>query len=147
MMLVFHHGLTIEELSKGGRCVLRLHGELDMASARELESILCSRAVTHREVLVELTGLSFMDSMGIRAILAGHAACSARGHRLIATGASPRLRRVLETTGLADSPPFAAHPGSGSWPLSTVQGASRARPRRRPPASPPRLPERPSRPR
>jgi anti-sigma B factor antagonist len=130
--------LTIEERTRGYRCVVRLSGELDMAGADQLESLLRSRATSHREVVVELDALTFVDSMGIRAILAGHDACAARGHRLLATGAPPRVRRVLETCGLLQAPPFLAglQRPHLAHPLSAVKGATRSRPRRRPAATP-----------
>jgi anti-anti-sigma factor len=134
-MLVFQPGLTIEERDRGGKCVLRLSGELDMASSDQLEALLRERARDYREIVVELDAITFVDSTGIRSILAGYDASSVRGHRLVAIGASPRVRRVLEVCGLIDAGPFASDPERPtSWPLSTVQGASRARtPRRTPP--------------
>ena len=129
--------LTIEERTRGYRCVVRLTGELDMAGADRLEALLCSRARNHREVVVELDALTFLDSTGIRAILAGHDACAARGHRLLATGAPPRVRRVLDTCGLLQAPPFLTGMQRPSLPhpLSAVKGATRSRPRRRRPAA------------
>jgi anti-sigma B factor antagonist len=125
--------LTIEERTRGYRCVVRLSGELDMAGADRLEALLRSRARSHREIVVDLDALTFLDSFGIRAILTGHDACAARGHRLLATGAPPRVRRVLETCGLLQAPPFLTgmHRPHLAHPLSTVKGATRSRPRRR----------------
>jgi anti-sigma B factor antagonist len=117
-----------------------------MAGADRLEALLRSRARSHPEVVVELDALTFVDSTGIRAILSGHDACAARGHRLLATGAPPRVRRVLETCGLLQAPPFLTgmQRPSLAHPLSTVKGTSRARPRpRRPPTQlPPTAPVR-----
>lgn len=131
-MLVFDRALTVEERTRGSRCVLRVSGELDMASASQLETLVRARAASHREVVLELDALSFVDSIGIRAILSGYDACRALGHLLVATGASAQVRRVLETCGLIDTPPFAPDTArSASSPLSAVGGATRARPPRR----------------
>jgi len=137
-MLVFEAGLTIEERTRGGRCVLRLSGELDMANSDQVEALLRQRARDYREIVVELDAITFVDSTGIRSILAGYDASSVRGHRLLATGAPPRVRRVLEVCGLIDAGPFAPDPERPtSWPLSTVSGATRARPPRHSSPAPP----------
>ena len=58
------------EPEQQGTTALRLYGELDMAAAPALRSVL--HEVQHGgsdEVVVDLRGLSFLDSMGLSALL------------------------------------------------------------------------------
>ncbi|MGH2681387.1 MAG: STAS domain-containing protein [Actinomycetota bacterium] len=70
----------------------RLEGELDMATADDLTQLL--RASTDNDPLVlDFSGVSFMDSSGLRALLEGPANGNAR---LVILNPTPQVRRVLD---------------------------------------------------
>jgi anti-sigma B factor antagonist len=84
-----------------------LSGELDLATAgrlqRELERVEASDA---RSILLDLSGLTFMDSTGIRLMLNAHGRSRADSDRLTMLRGSPAVQRVLQLTGVADLLPF-----------------------------------------
>lgn len=87
----------------GGAARLRLAGELDLGTAAELNAAI-DRLVAEgqRELLVDLTELTFCDSTGIAAFVRGDNRAAAVGGWLRVTGATGRVARVLQVTGLAD---------------------------------------------
>ena len=60
---------SITRSTHGSAEVVTLVGELDMAYAPTVAETLDALADTSRPVIVDLTGLSFIDSSGIHAIL------------------------------------------------------------------------------
>ncbi|MGB2570004.1 STAS domain-containing protein [Micromonospora citrea] len=87
----------------GGGVCLRLVGELDVSTAGELnEAIDRLAAEGERHLLLDLTELTFCDSTGIAAFVRGDNRASADDGWLRVTGATGRVDRVLQVTGLAD---------------------------------------------
>ncbi|MGC5019997.1 STAS domain-containing protein [Micromonospora sp. DT47] len=87
----------------GGGVRLRLVGELDMSTAGELNAEIDRLAAAgERQLLLDLTDLSFCDSTGIAAFVRGDNLVAADGGWLRLTGATGRVDRVLQVTGLAD---------------------------------------------
>jgi anti-sigma B factor antagonist len=86
--------------------VLRLEGELDLASAplfeRELESDQVRGA---RRIVIDLRGLEFLDSTGLRAIFAAHAYARERGQDFAVTRGSEQVQRLLSITRLGEHLP------------------------------------------
>ncbi len=80
---------------------LRLVGELDVASAPELETViarLCEQGA--REIVLDLHELDFMDSSGLRVILTSTRRCERNGCELSLTRAQPRTQRLFELSGV-----------------------------------------------
>ncbi|MER7475423.1 STAS domain-containing protein [Micromonospora sp. NPDC000018] len=94
--------VTYADRQGGGAC-LRLAGELDLSTAPELNAVI-DRLVDggERRLLVDLTELVFCDSTGIAAFVRGDNRVAVDGGWLRVTGASGRVDRVLQVTGLAD---------------------------------------------
>ncbi|WP_174536567.1 STAS domain-containing protein [Micromonospora chalcea] len=94
--------VTYAQRDEGGVC-LRLAGELDLSTAPELNSAI-DRLIAEgrRELLLDLTGLTFCDSSGIAAFVRGDNLAAADGGWLRVTGATGRVARVLQVTGLAE---------------------------------------------
>ena len=72
------------ESDPSGTTTLRLHGELDMCSSPKLTDVVdeLQQGETKR-IVVDLRGLSFLDSMGLSALLKAHVA-GQNGHRRVA---------------------------------------------------------------
>jgi anti-anti-sigma factor len=82
--------------------VLRCRGELDVASVPKLEAVL--EAVYEdgvRVIVVDLEGLSFMDSQGVAVLLRCWKHTSRHGKRLEVRNPTGTVARVLDITGLA----------------------------------------------
>lgn len=77
-----------------------LRGELDRATAPLLEESLApleSNGFT--SIMIDLRDLKFIDSSGLRALLAASQRAETNGHRLLLVGATPGARRLFELTG------------------------------------------------
>src|ERR687897_1398214 len=82
-----------------GCVVLRLHGEMDLTSAPQIATDL-RLLVEDDHVVGDLTGVSFMDSSGLNALIAGHNhAHNCRTSFRIA-GAGKAVTQVLHVTGM-----------------------------------------------
>ena len=79
-----------------GACRLTLRGELDLATAAQLGQALADAG---DEVLIDLRGLTFMDSTGVRELLEA-AERNGRGLRIIAPETG-QARVTIEETGIA----------------------------------------------
>jgi anti-sigma B factor antagonist len=107
--------VTYAQRDEGAAC-LRLVGELDMDTAPQLNDAIDRLATAgQRRFLLDLTELTFCDSTGIAAFIRGNNRVSADGGWLRVTGATGRVARVLDVTGLADVLGYDADP---SHPLS-----------------------------
>jgi anti-anti-sigma factor len=101
--------LTIQDHRDGDRHTLRLEGELDMASAQELERRarqLCSENAS--ELVLDLSQLEFMDSAGLNAILRVRTLCRERVCDFGLIPGTQPVQRLFEITRLTDSLPFRA---------------------------------------
>lgn len=97
-----HDQLQIEVRHDGGRVVLALAGELDMASADRLQQAVDDDALRAEvSVVLDLQGLQFIDSTGLRVILRALERCRGRGQEFAITRGSPQVQRLLSITGVA----------------------------------------------
>jgi anti-sigma B factor antagonist len=86
---------------------VRPTGSLDVATApvleRQLEEL---REAGFRKLIVDLGGLSFMDSTGLRIVLRWHAAALQDGFTFAVAPGPPAVQRVFELTGMSERVPF-----------------------------------------
>jgi anti-anti-sigma factor len=93
--------LEVESVLTGARNTLVLSGELDLASAWALtESVERLAAEGPRALSIDLGGLTFMDSTGLRAVLLARAACIDSGQDFSLKPGPPAVQRIFELTGL-----------------------------------------------
>jgi len=79
--------------------VLVLHGELDLASAELFHSEFERADIGAAPMVVlDLEGLQFVDSTGLRMILSAHERARERGQEFAITPGSPQVRRLLTIT-------------------------------------------------
>ncbi|MGW6891064.1 STAS domain-containing protein [Streptomyces chartreusis] len=94
-------GLSIEHTAVDGIQVIALRGEIDHAVTGELtEALLSYGRVTPPRTVVDLSGVTFMDSSGINALIAAHQGMSDAQGWLRIAGAQASVLRVLELVGL-----------------------------------------------
>ncbi len=104
--------LKIEIRQDADRAVLSLAGELDMASAPLFESALDGTELAAAAALVlDLQQLRFIDSTGLRIILATRERCRERGQDFAITPGSPQVQRLLSVTGVGEHLRTVATPG------------------------------------
>ena len=90
---------TATVLTEHGLTILRLTGELDLATVNDLQetvAALVDRAPEH--LIVDLSDVTFMDSSGIALLLQ----VSQRLPRTELRNPSPLIRRVLDLTALTE---------------------------------------------
>jgi anti-anti-sigma factor len=93
--------LSIATRVDEGVARVQLAGELDVNTAplvADQLTRLVAEGVT--SVVVDVANLTFVDSTGLRAILAGREKLQAEGASLVLEGASGVVERVLDMTGL-----------------------------------------------
>ena len=104
---------SIDVARQGDRTLLSLSGELDLATVGELEEAISGRLQAGEEVVVDLRPLEFMDSSGVRALVAGHQAAQEGAGSLVIVRApqGSEVDRVIDVSGIAtalgmvDEPP------------------------------------------
>jgi anti-anti-sigma factor len=82
--------------------VLRLEGELDLAAEERAATALRNRPLTANDLVIDLSGVTFMDSTGIRVLET--VAMGPEAIRVILRSPQPLVRRVLELVGIARWP-------------------------------------------
>jgi anti-sigma B factor antagonist len=100
-----HTAFSIETSEVGGRLLVRPRGELDLATAPGLEQLVMGRLAEGGRVVLDLRELSFMDSNGVRVLVAAHARAGDDGEgegaltivRPVRGGA---VERVIEVSGI-----------------------------------------------
>jgi anti-anti-sigma factor len=92
--------VAVEETD--ARRIISARGELDLATAPQLEAVLMPPLREGGTVVLDLRGLSFMDSTGVRVIVAAHLASEEHGGHLALVRCAPDgpVGRVLEISGL-----------------------------------------------
>jgi anti-anti-sigma factor len=95
-------GFSIRRLDGDDEVILQAVGELDIHSCPELDRAVTDVAGATRLVL-DLSGLSFIDSAGLRVILQAEQTSKAAGGKLVVRAPSPPVRRLFEITGLDDA--------------------------------------------
>jgi anti-sigma B factor antagonist len=93
--------LRIEVRNGSDRIVLGLHGELDLLGAPLLQKEIESAEVGAKGILVlDLQDLQFIDSAGLRVILAAHERAQRQGQELALTRGSEQVQRLFTIAGV-----------------------------------------------
>jgi anti-anti-sigma factor len=94
---------------RGKTAILRLSGEFDIAGADNLDARIeeLSRN-SPEEVLIDLRGVTFLDSRGLRALSRARALGPEAGWSLKLVQGPEQVRRILELTGMDAVFEFAA---------------------------------------
>jgi anti-sigma B factor antagonist len=81
----------------GDPAIVQAQGELDLAGASALVSVLTDR---DGDVELDCSGLEFIDAAGVGAIVRAHQASEARGAKLVLVDLSKPVVRVLRLMNL-----------------------------------------------
>ena len=101
--------LEIDVSETGGVRRLSLRGELDLAGIDRFEQLLTGGGPA--TFVLDMRGLTFIDSSGLRALIMADERVRADGGRIIVVRGPERVNDVLEVTGVArrlelvDEPP------------------------------------------
>jgi anti-sigma B factor antagonist len=104
--------LTINLRRDKDRAVVEMQGELDMANAPLLQAKIESDELgSAKTVVLDLQELTFLDSTGLRVILAARELCWRRGQEFAVTPGSQQVQRLLSVTGVGEHLRTIAEPG------------------------------------
>ena len=95
-------GFSISTSDRDGRAVVVVRGELDLATAPDLEAVVTELLDEGQDVVVDLRELAFMDSTGLRALVAAHARVEGTEQRLLLVRPRPgaAIERILAIAGV-----------------------------------------------
>lgn len=93
--------LTINSERDGDVHTVALEGELDLATAPQFEAELERVEATDADaIIVDLSGLTFIDSTGIRSVLAADRRSQSDSNRLTLLRGAAAVQRALEISGV-----------------------------------------------
>ena len=94
-------GFSITACERNCRAVLVLRGELDLATAPQLEQAVAERLDAGTDVVVDLRELAFMDSTGLRVLVTAHARKAAdQRFEIVRPPADSAIAKILSIAGL-----------------------------------------------
>ncbi len=88
--------MNIEDLA-GGITKVTLRGRLDLAAANQAELRFSTVTGAKRAVIVDLAGLTFLASMGIRMLLIGAKTVKSKGGKMALLAPGSEVAAVLKT--------------------------------------------------
>lgn len=92
-----------------GACRVALHGRLDALGAEEIGTPFTAAVASGgKHALVDLSGVAFLSSLGIRLLLAVARPLQRRGARMVLFGAQGQVREVLEAVSIDGVVPVVA---------------------------------------
>jgi anti-sigma B factor antagonist len=92
--------LDLTTTSQGLCAVVRVEGEIDLDSAGELsEAALAAMQEIGPSLVLDLSGVTFMDSTGLKVLLAVHKRAELAGGRLVLAAPTRSVNRVVSITG------------------------------------------------
>ncbi|HEY0362286.1 MAG TPA: STAS domain-containing protein [Solirubrobacteraceae bacterium] len=95
-------GFSISISDRDGRAVVVIRGELDLATAPDLEAAIQGRLDDGQDVVVDLRELDFMDSTGLRVLVAAHARVEGTEQHFLIVRPLPgaAIERILAVAGV-----------------------------------------------
>jgi len=105
--------LGIQTLESEGVSRIVLSGEFDLAGIERFDDAIAAvEARSPSAIVVDLDGLQFMDSSGLRALVTADDRAQRAGRRLAIVPGPPHVRRVFEITQLDDRLDLVDDPGA-----------------------------------
>lgn len=92
----------LKHARQGNTLTVRLTGELDQDSAtrirQELDDLISDVKIKH--LVLDMQGLTFMDSSGIGVVIGRYRTLAQRGGGVAVRGESPHVQRIMQLSGL-----------------------------------------------
>jgi anti-anti-sigma factor len=93
--------LTVDEMP-GGLTRATLVGRMDVEGALAIDERFTVLGRLRRKLVVDLSGVTFMASMGLRTLMVAARSLSEIGGRMALAGPQPNVEKVLETSGIGE---------------------------------------------
>ena len=100
--------ISVERAESGTESTVVVRGEIDLDSSEQLSRALDEAVAALAEIgqatrlHLDLSGVDYMDSTGLRSVLVARDELAQRGGTLDVTSASNIVRRLIEITGLSE---------------------------------------------
>jgi anti-sigma B factor antagonist len=91
----------------GTTAIVRIAGELDLATVPQLTEVLHGLEPACERVILDLTSLEFIDSTGLRLAVTEHDRATMDGFEFVLAGAAGPVLKVMRLTGLDVTLPLA----------------------------------------
>lgn len=91
--------MNVVARTDGGVTVLEVTGEIDGRTAPAFQEQVLAGLAPEARVLLDLAGVTFLSSAGLRALLLAHREATGRRARLVLVGLSEELRTTMGATG------------------------------------------------
>jgi anti-sigma B factor antagonist len=100
--MTLNFGFTTAVRTVGTQLIFELHGELDLAVVPALRGQIIGalREFEPDRLVLDLTGLTFIDSTGLGVLIWAHGRLAERGARLHLAAPGRQVQRVLQISGL-----------------------------------------------
>ncbi len=98
--------LHLSSEHRDGSLVIIIRGDLDIVTSRELDSYLSQARREHRHVILDLSGVDFMDTSSLAVIVDHWKKSAAADGTLALAAARYQYTKALWITGLAHRLPF-----------------------------------------
>ena len=98
--------ISFEQLPSGVT-VIRLVGRMDIMGAMKIDVQFAAVAAANRAVVVDLAGVEFLASMGLRTLIMGAKSMHSKAGRMVLCRPIPMVEEVLVTSGTSTLIPFA----------------------------------------
>ena len=93
--------MTINKEKNNGILTLAIEGRLDTVTAPELENVVNEETADVRELILDMKGLEYISSAGLRVLLAAQKKMNKQGVMKL-TDVCDAVMEVFEMTGFAD---------------------------------------------
>lgn len=91
--------MKLDEL-KGGITRIKLAGRMDLEASAEIDAAFLASALGAKSVLVDISGVTFLGSMGIRSFVSAAKAVRNQGGKMILFRPEPAVCTVLKTSAM-----------------------------------------------
>ncbi len=98
--------IATEELA-GGITKVILSGRIDMGGANEIDKPMREIGARSSAVIIDLSGVDFMASLGLRSLVICAKAVMAKRGGIVLLGPNPQVEEVLVTSGINELIPIA----------------------------------------
>jgi anti-sigma B factor antagonist len=93
--------LAINDAVRGEWRVLTATGRADIQALDQLDKAIVAAVESSSKVALDLSGVEYMSSAGLRALISGARAAQTRGATFVVCSPVPAVRKVFEISGLA----------------------------------------------
>ncbi len=97
--------LSVRTTDASDACTIEFAGEIDLYNSTRVNlefELIFSRVPAPATVRVDLTEVTFMDSIGLAVLLSARRTAETVGCRLVVISASPAIARLFEMSGLTE---------------------------------------------